>query len=392
MRLEFPDGFFWGTSTSAAQVETASAHSWRGIRARDGYVFENTTAHESLREIDARYIAGFGSVYRCGVDWARLQASPFAPFDPEVVQEYRQFFRQLNDSGARILFVMHHFANPLWFEQDGGWLNEDKLSAFVDYARQCIRYFGEYVFNWNTFNEPNVYAMNAYFLGQFPPFKKSYFKAERAIRLMARAHGVVYHLLKAAYPEKPVGISLNTAWFKGLNWLGAVPALLADWWFNHRAAGLFREVDYWGLSYYAFVPFGPFPITEIEKPGKLKQLGIPHDRMWGHRPEGLGIMLRRFYRRFGKPLIVTETGICTDDSQVRIQAIRDYLSVVHKAIRDGIPIQGFIHWSTWDNFEWNLGPTYRFGLVRVDLRTMEREMTPAGEFFAKVARENAVDV
>ncbi|MCB9275914.1 MAG: glycoside hydrolase family 1 protein [Lewinellaceae bacterium] len=392
MRLAFPEGFFWGTSTSAAQVETASAHSWRGIKARDGFVFNQTTAHEALRELDARYILRFGSVYRCGVDWARLQAAPFAPFDEGVVREYQQFFELLREGGTRILFVLHHFANPLWFEENGGWLNEDNLSPFVDYARQCMEHFGEYVFNWNTFNEPNVYAMNAYFLGHFPPFRKSYRKANRAIGLMAQAHKVAYSLLKARYPGVPVGISLNTAYFKGLNWPGAIPAYLSDWWFNRRAAGLFRDVDYWGLSYYAFVPFTPFPLTEVESPGALRKRGIPHDKMWGYRPEGLGIILRRFYRRFGKPIIITETGICTDDSQVRIQAIRDYLKVVHQAIQDGIPILGFIHWSTWDNFEWNLGPTYRFGLVRVDLKTMEREMTPAGEFFSRVAHENGVDL
>ncbi|MCB0566252.1 MAG: family 1 glycosylhydrolase, partial [Phaeodactylibacter sp.] len=91
-------------------------------------------------------------------------------------------------------------------------------------------------------------------------------------------------------------------------------------------------------------------------------------------------------------LIMAESGICTDDPQRRIQAIKDYLKVCHRAIQEGVVLKGFIHWSTWDNFEWNLGPTYRFGLVRVDLKTMEREMTKAGTFFAKVAEENAVSV
>ncbi|MCB0553990.1 MAG: family 1 glycosylhydrolase [Phaeodactylibacter sp.] len=392
MKLKFPEGFLWGSSTSAAQVETASAHNWRGVVARDGHVFDHTTAHEDLRELDAQYILQFGTVYRCSVDWARLQEQAFAPFAVEVVEEYQQFFRLLNEGGARILFVMHHFTNPLWFEQNGGWQNEDNLSAFVDYARQCIEHFGAYVFNWNTFNEPNVYAMNAFFLGQFPPFKKSYRKANRAIRHMAQVHKVIYDLLKSICPEKPVSISLNTAYFKGLNWLGKIPARFTDWWFIDRAAGLFKDVDYWGLSYYAYVPFTPFPITEIENPGQLKQLGIPHDKMWGYHPQGLGLILRRFHKRFGKPIIMVESGICTDDSEVRIQAIKDYLKVCHGAIQDGVDLRGFIQWSTWDNFEWNLGPTYRFGLVRVNLETMEREMTEAGEFFARVAREGAVEV
>ncbi len=390
MRLEFPGHFFWGTSTSAAQVETASDHNWRGLKTRDGHVFEQTTAHEGLRELDAQYIVQFGSVYRCGVDWARLQPEPFAPFDLSTIQEYRDFFETLKEGGTRIFFVIHHFTNPLWFEENGGWLNEDNISAFVDYARQCVAHFGDYVFNWNTFNEPNVYAMSAYFLGEFPPHKKSYFQANRVLRHMSQAHNIVYDLIKARSRQIPVGISLNTGWFEGANWLGKIPAKFTDWWFIDRAAGLFGKVDYWGLSYYAYVPFDPYPVTEIKNPGKLSEMGIPHDKMWGYYPEGFGKIMRRFHRRYRLPIIVTETGICTDDDEKRIQAIRDYLRVCHEAIRDGVELQGFIFWSTWDNFEWQLGPTYRFGLVRVNRETMERKMTRAGEFYKKVTEENAV--
>ena len=392
MRLKFPEGFFWGTSTSATQVETASAHNWRGFQSRDGHILDQTTRHEELRELDAGFILQFGAVYRCSVDWARLQPQPFAPFVEDVVEEYRHFFRLLNTGGTRILFVMHHFTNPLWFEDRGGWLNEDNISAFVDYARQCIENFEPYVFNWNTFNEPNVYALNAYLLGFFPPHKRSFFKANRVLRHLKQAHEVVYDLLKAQCPEKPVSISLNTGNFEGTNWLGKIPAKITDWWFIRRAARHFEKVDYWGLSYYAHVPFTPFPITEIENPGKLDEMGVPHDNMWGYKPEGLGKILRRFHKRYGKPIIMAESGICTDAPQRRIQAIKDYLQVCHRAIQEGVDLRGFIHWSTWDNFEWNLGPTYRFGLVRIDLKTMEREMTEAGAFFAEVAKENAVSL
>ena len=72
----FSSNFFLGTSTAAAQVETAGAHPWRGLRALDGHVFERTTDHEQRRAEDAEYIARLGTVYRCGVDWSRLQAAP----------------------------------------------------------------------------------------------------------------------------------------------------------------------------------------------------------------------------------------------------------------------------------------------------------------------------
>ena len=68
MRLDFPDGFLWGTSTAAAQIETASNHNWKGFKSQDGYIFDRTADHELRREEDIEIIAEFGSVYRCGVD------------------------------------------------------------------------------------------------------------------------------------------------------------------------------------------------------------------------------------------------------------------------------------------------------------------------------------
>ena len=130
MRLEFPESFLWGTSTAAAQVETAYEHQWKGFKANDGYILNRTTDHEKRRSSDIDIIKQFGTVYRCGVDWSRLQAQPLAPFNMDVVNEYQLFFKQLKEEGMKIMFVIHHFSNPLWFEQNGGWLNEDNTTAF----------------------------------------------------------------------------------------------------------------------------------------------------------------------------------------------------------------------------------------------------------------------
>jgi beta-glucosidase len=89
-------------------------------------------------------------------------------------------------------------------------------------------------------------------------------------------------------------------------------------------------------------------------------------------------MLRMFHKKYRKPIIITENGICTEDDRQRIQSIKDYLTVCHTAIQSGVDVRGYIHWSTWDNFEWHLGRKYRFGLVRVDFNTMSRNMTEAG--------------
>jgi beta-glucosidase len=393
MFLSFPEHFFWGTSTAAAQVETAGEHPWRGLVAKDGYRFERTTDHELRRAEDAGLIARLGSIYRCGVDWSRLQTAPLAKFDPAVVAEYKAFFKDLQERGVGIMFVLHHFSHPNWFEAQGGWTSEDNIPFFVNYSQQCIKHFGEYVRYWNTFNEPNVYAMNAFMLGNFPPFKKGqYFTANRVLDNMGKAHDIVKLLIKGKYKDCPVGISLNTALFKGVNLPGRAVAAFVRWWFLDRAARPFKKSDFWGLSYYAYMLFDPFPIDAIDRVGDLEKRNIPHDRMWGYQPEGLGIMLRRFHKKYKLPIIITENGICSDDPQQRIQSLRDYLKVCHTAIQDGVDLQGYIHWSTWDNFEWHLGPTYRFGLIRINFETMERTFTPAAEFYSEIAKNGGVSL
>lgn len=93
-----------------------------------------------------------------------------------------------------------------------------------------------------------------------------------------------------------------------------------------------------------------------------------------------------------KPIIITESGVCTHDAKFRIESIKEYLGWVHKAQQDGIPIQGYFHWSTMDNHEWNIGQYYRFGLVSVDFATGKRTMTEAGTFLGEVSKNNFVEV
>jgi len=391
--IAFPTQFFWGTSTAAAQVETAGDHSWRGLPSRDGHRFLRTTDHELRRAEDAEYIARFGTVYRCSVDWSRLQSTPLAKFDPDVVDEYCVFFEHLKKKGVSLMFVLHHFCHPNWFEAKGGWTKESNIDYFVNYAQQCLKHFGEYVAYWNTFNEPNVYAYNAFFSGNFPPHKRhKYFLANRVLDHMGQAHEIVRILIREKSKRTPVGISLNTAFFDSANIFGAPVAAFARWWFMVRAARPFRKCDFWGLSYYAQVRFDPFPLDMINRPDAVKKSGLPHDKIWLYLPDGLGNVLRRFWKKYQKPIIITENGICTDNDWQRIQALRDYLHVCHDAIRDGVDLRGYIHWSTWDNFEWHLGPTYRFGLVRVEYSTMERSMTEAGLFYEKIVQQNGVEL
>lgn len=393
MKIEFPKNFIWGTSTAAYQIESASDHDWKGVKCKDGTIFDKCSMHEAHREEDSEYICQLSPWYRMSLDWAKLQHSPFGEFDPQAVEEYTQFFKMLKAKGEKIMLVLHHFTNPTWFSKSGGFENKKNNEAYLDYVKKMVLIFGHFADLWNTFNEPMVYVSNGWIMGNFPPFKKGkLFLARRVVKNLQICHNESYEIIKARFPESPIGISKNTVKFVGEVFPGQILAKIFDYWFMDYGSKHFTKVDFQGLSYYARMPFRPFPVTEIDNPGKLAKLGRRYDDMWEYKPEEFYHIIHRYWKMYKKPIIITESGVCTHDPKFRIESIKEYMYWIHKAIQDGIDIRGYFHWSTIDNHEWNLGTAYKFGLVTINFDTMERTMTEAGLFLSEVSKNNFLEV
>lgn len=391
MRYVFPNDFNFGTSTAAAQIETAFEHDWQGVKSQDGYVFDRTTDHELRFKEDAQIIASLAPNYRMGLMWSRLQREPYAPFDEETLTSYKSFLDDLRNRGVKIMMVLHHFTNPNWFAKLGSWEKEENIGMWVDFCKKVIDEFGEYVSYWNTFNEPNVYASYGWITGFFPPFKNNPYLAGKAVKNMGKAHNEVYDLIKAKYPNQPVGISHNAVVFDSENALGWFPANLSDWWFMEYVPGHFEKVDFFGMSYYARVTHDPMPVTFLETPDKIKKLGVRHDDMWEYHPEGLRTCIDRYWKKYKKPIIITENGVCDASDILRQEAILDYARILHEALQDGIDIKGYYWWSAWDNFEWHLGPTKRFGLYACDLETKDRKKRKSADVFSRLAHYRMIE-
>jgi beta-glucosidase len=391
MTLRFPESFQFGTSTSAYQIETAKDHDWLGIKSKDGYIFNRTTDHEKRYDEDVEIIASVAPNYRMSLMWSRLQTKPMANFDEETKIEYHKLLSTLKSKNVNIMMVIHHFANPNWFAKAGGWTKEKNVILWFDYACKLVDEYGDYVSIWNTFNEPNLYTTLSYALGEFPPYKYNIISAYKVIKNISRAHNLIYDYLKIKYPEKMVGISHNCAIFHGHNMFGTVPAKLADLWYMEYLPKYFSKSDYIGMSYYARISYDPFPISFLYTPEKIKKANKHHDDIWEYYPDGLKSCIHR-YALLKKPIIITENGICTSDDTKRVRAIKDYTKIIHDAISENVDIRAYYHWSTWDNFEWTLGPTYRFGLYECDLKTMERRKKPSADLYATLAYQKKIKI
>jgi beta-glucosidase len=392
MIYAFPNDFMFGTSTAAAQIETAFEHDWEGVKSLDGHIFSRTTDHELRIKEDAKIIASLAPNYRMGLLWSKLQHQPYDQFDPATVKHYKELLRDLTSRNVNIMMVLHHFTNPTWFAKLGGWEKEENIPMWVDFCNKVINEFGEYVSHWNTFNEPNVYASYGWITGFFPPFKNNPYLAGKVVKNMGKAHDLVYDIIKTKRPHQPVGISHNTVVFDSENILGWFPANLSDWWFMEFVPRHFEKVDFFGMSYYARLTHDPYPITYLETPGKIKKLGVTHDDLWEYHPEGLRTCIDRYWNKYKKPIIITENGVCDENDTLRQKAIVDYAKILHQALQDGIDIRGYYWWSAWDNFEWHLGPTKRFGLYELDLETMERRKRKSDDIYSQLAHYNMLEL
>ena len=134
--------------------------------------------------------------------------------------------------------------------------------------------------------------------------------------------------------------------------------------------------DLIGFSYYSAnavqrdLTFAPYPAGE-----RVGPLGYAP---WS---EGLALVLHRLHDELpGRPLLVCEHGVGTDDDAWRCDVLGESLGFVEDAIADGVDVRGFFHWTAVDNYEWHHGYDVPFGLF-----TRDREPRPSAALVASYA-------
>jgi beta-glucosidase len=158
---------------------------------------------------------------------------------------------------------------------------------------------------------------------------------------------------------------------------------------DERIDGLAGSVDFFGLNYYfryfvRFAPGTPETVSMQPGPGLRSELGGTSP-VGDSPPEALCLLMREAWKCYRLPIYVTEGGIADDEGTMRGPLIRGQVEAIERARAEGIPVEGYFHWTLVDNFEWEKGYRPRFGLYRLDRKTLER--TPAGgaDVFAALA-------
>jgi beta-glucosidase len=396
----FPDDFILGTATSAFQIEGAGKTEWQGFIGKDGTPLGNAIMHYERYKEDMEYILYLGNAYRFSMDWSKLQEEPFGELDKDVLAHYEYIFRTLKDNNKKVMLVLHHFSNPTWIFDFGGWPSKKASDLFVDYSKKVIDYFGPYIDYINTFNEPNAYGLETYLLKDFPPKKFSIAGWKKTLKNMGRAHERIYDYVKEKFPSIQVGISYAAMLiepFLSRSLIQKAVKGFAGLIQNEGIHELFTKkgkVDFIGFSYYTRILIAGGVTMAYEEKGRkfLEEHGLEHDDLWEIYPEGIYKNLKYFYEKYKKPLIITENGSCTNDDNLRKKVLNAHLQYILKAISEGIPVKGYFHWSTFDNFELATGPSRRFGLVGIDFKDpkLERKIKSSGEYYHQVVSSNSL--
>jgi beta-glucosidase len=102
----------------------------------------------------------------------------------------------------------------------------------------------------------------------------------------------------------------------------------------------------------------------------------------------------------GKDIFITENGVSRQktgdydaelEDDYRIVYMREHLRALSRAIKAGIPVKGYFHWTFLDTNEiYAGGYKYIFGLVQVRYETLERFPRKSFEYYKKVISDGFV--
>ena len=422
----FGKDFLWGSATASHQIEGGCTNNnWFAFESavdeqgkpkiRDGQKAGLACNSWNLYKEDTRLMKELSlNSYRFSVEWSKIEPKQ-GEFDQSALDHYEQVVDDLLANGIEPVVTLHHFTNPLWFEQQGAFLQDDSPRVFAQFCERVVQRLGPKVKLWCTLNEPNVYAIFGYSTAEFPPGEKDNKKTARVFRNMMLAHTAAYKVIKRIQPEAKAGLAIHIHLFDPLNPWNLFDVLVArllnqnmnDCHFPYLTKGRFSfsipgmvnetysgaekdAFDFIGLNYYThsyrkFQPTGSDQFPEVIK--------LPPDQLTDMEneiyPAGLYRALKLITRYTSKPIYILENGIADKSDTRRARYIEEHLLVLNKAIADGMDIRGYQYWSLLDNFEWAKGFDMKFGLYKVDFDTQKRTLREGSRKYLEIIRESS---
>ncbi len=218
--LGFPDGFIWGASTAAYQIEGAVTADGRGPSVWDtfshtpGKVRGGDTgdvacdSYHRYRE-DVALLASLGlTSYRFSISWPRVQPGGRGPANQRGLDYYRALLDELGEHGIAATATLYHWDLPQELQDQGGWAARSTAERFAEYAALTAEALGDRVARWITLNEPQVVSTNGYRNGDHAPGLRDGDAAAATTHHLLLGHGLATLALRDLGAAE-VGITLD---------------------------------------------------------------------------------------------------------------------------------------------------------------------------------------
>ncbi|KAG7389536.1 hypothetical protein PHYPSEUDO_010181 [Phytophthora pseudosyringae] len=220
----FPSDFLFGTTTAAVQAEGAWNVSGREPSVWDDYCRSRPglqCAEDSSQRMSDLGLASS----RFSISWSRVmrwdaETQRMAP-NPHGVAFYHALLDDLQANGLQAIATLYHSDLPSQLGPNG-WLHQDIVTHFEDFAALAFREYGSKVTFWATFNEPLTLISGGYGScgaapgGMKPADTDTYTVAHNVLRAHARAVALFRELKQrgegSAVDGARIGIALNAAY------------------------------------------------------------------------------------------------------------------------------------------------------------------------------------
>ena len=403
-------GFMLGASTAAYQVEGNNIYSdfWTIEQLPHTSFTEpsgDAVDHYNRFEEDIRLLKEAGlNTYRFSIEWARIEQEK-GVFSAEETEHYRKVLRCCHENGITPVVTLHHFSSPKWLIEEGGWENPKVVDYFSRYCAYIAEQLGEQMEYVCTINEANMRLQMSAIVRMFAQsmginlqvgvkmeLPEEYQVGQREECEAFGGVDAVNTFLTACSPEGDVLImkahqAARKAMKEKCSWLkvGLTLSLhdiqaaeggekyAQEQWdeeFAHYLPYL-QEDDFIGVQNYTRMLAGPGMELPVPEDAKKTQMG------YEFYPQAMGHVVRTVAKVCDLPILITENGVATSEDEDRVEFIETVLNDLYAAKKDGVPLLGYLHWSLFDNFEWQQGYAKTFGLIAVDRSTQMRAPKPS---------------
>ncbi len=411
MIFKLKDGLLLGAATAATQIEGGDENNNWARFAKEGKVKDGTTPlraddHYARFKQDIDLMADMGlQIYRFGIEWSRIEPSR-GVYSEEAIAHYREEIEYMISNGISPLLTLHHFTNPLWFEDMGAFMHKDSPEIFLSFVKKAIESFGDLVSEYVTINEPNVYCTNSLLFGEWPPEKKSMASVVKAFSNMAAAHVLAYGYIhekrrEMGYDDTKVSFANHLRVFAPKNeknpfhrffaraaeylFQGAITTAMMS---GKCRYPVLRRKGIKAGKYYDFIAINYYSRSTVEGfADGVRDDCHKNDLGWEIYHEGLLQLADGLYQKYKAPIYVTENGTCDNNDTFRPRFIYDQLKLISECENH---ITRYYHWSFIDNFEWKEGESARFGIVHVDYETQKRTVKSSGKLYASIIKNGGV--